>query len=257
MVNQPDQDSQGVHTPARKLVLPEPPDAGQQRQRYSSPRSARFINLPISAASHGLFTHVLHRWRTDPAFALLSLAIALALISAFVLVGVGVNTLTSASGAPVWNKAMTQHPAVPSPTGTLDLKPKFPVPSTHKGSSTSSQPPPNTQPTNPDNPDQGTLDVQILNIPNAVNNQSQVQVDIQTSEPNVQVLLEVTYNASPFRYTSREAITDDNGNVVLNWIVRVRSFSNSNNVVANVIIIATDRNGQQATSDPATVEIVQ
>jgi hypothetical protein len=35
----------------------------------------------------------------------------------------------------------------------------------------------------------------------------------------------------------------------------VRSFSNGNNVRATLVVIATDRNGQQATSDPITVEI--
>lgn len=126
MVNQPKQDVQGVHTPARKLALPEPPDAGQQRRRYSSPHSGRSINLPTSAAAHSLFTHILHRVRTEPAFALLSLAIALVAISSFVFVALGLSALNGSTGGPVWNSAMTEHPIIPTPIGTIDNKPKFP-----------------------------------------------------------------------------------------------------------------------------------
>jgi hypothetical protein len=257
MVNQPDQDMQGVHSPARKLAMPEPPDAGQYRRRYSSPRPDQSINQQTSAAPHGLFTRVLHRWRTDRAFAVLSAAIALVVIASVVLVSLGVNAVNAGNNGPGWNKAMVQHPAVPSPTGTIDLKPKFPTPGSKKGSSTSSQPTPGTQPTQTDPTDQGTLNVQITDVPDVVNNQSQVQVDVQTSEPDVTVRLEVTYNALPFYYTSRADTTDGDGNGTLAWNVRVRSFSNGNNVSANLIVIATDRNGQQATSDPVTVEITQ
>src|SRR5581483_190057 len=114
----------------------------------------------------------------------------------------------------------------------------FPTPVTGKGSSTSSQPTGSSatslQPT-PD--DQGTLTVQINNIPNAVNNRSQVQVDVQTSEPNVTVQLQVTYDASPFYYTSRGDTTDDNGNATLNWSVRVRGLTNGNNAQAMVVAV--------------------
>ena len=183
MVNQPKQDVQGVHTPARKLALPEPPDAGQQRRRYSSPHSGRSINLPTSAAAHSLFTHILHRVRTEPAFALLSLAIALVAISSFVFVALGLSALNGSTGGPVWNSAMTEHPIIPTPIGTIDNKPKFPTPISGKGSSTSSQPSgvpvTNLQPTATTSSDQGTLSVQIANLPDVVSNDSQVQIDVQ------------------------------------------------------------------------------
>lgn len=261
MVNQPDQDMQGVHTPARKLVLPEPPNAGQDRRRYSSPRSGQSINQPIFTASHGLFTRIWRRWHTDPAFALLSLAIALVVIASLVLVSLGAHTLLGGSSGPAWTSAMTQHPILPSPTGTLDNKPKFPTPVSGKGSSTSSQPgtgpTPNLQPTPTTSNDQGTLDVAIANIPDVVNNRSQIQVDIQTNEPRVGVRLQVTYDAAPFYYASSGNTTDNNGTTTLNWNVRVSSFSNGNNVTATVVVVATDRNGQQATSQPINVEVTQ
>jgi hypothetical protein len=258
MVNQPDQDTQGAHTPASKLVLPEPPNAGQDRRPYSSPRSGRLINPATSTAFHGLFTRVLGRWRTDPAFAILSLAIALVVIASFVLVSLGVRAVADANNAPVWNKAMVEHPVLPTPTGTFDSKPKFPTPVSGKGSSTSSQP--GTGPSNYAQPtpnDQGSLDVQIVNIPDVVNNKSRVQVDVQTSEPNVNVQLQVTYDSAPFAYASNGDTTDDQGNATLNWNIRVRSFANGNNVQATVIVVATDQDGQQATSQPMTVEVTQ
>lgn len=256
MVNQPDQDMQGAHTPARKLVLPEPPNVGQKRRHYSSPRPGQSINQSASTASHGLFTHMLQRLRTDSSFALLSLAMVLVVISSLVFVSLSIHAITSSSGTPDWTQAMTEHPVVPTPTGTFDIKPTFPTPASNKGSSTSSQPGtapvPNAQPTSND---QGSLNVQIVNIPNVVNNRSQIQVDVQTSEPNVDVQLQVTYDAAPFYYNSQGDTTDDNGNATLNWNVRIRNLSNGNNAQATVIVVATDQNGQQATSQPTTVEI--
>ncbi len=261
MVNQPDQDMQGVHSPARKLALPEPPNAGQYRRRYSSPRSGQSINQPTSAAFHGLFTRTLRRFYTEPAFAALGVAIILVIIASLVLVSLSASALAGNASGPVWNRAMVQHPAVPTPAGTVDEKPKFPTPVTGKGSSTSSQPTGHSattlQPTQPASTDQGTLTVQIANMPGVIPNQSQVQIPVQTSEPNVDVRLQVTYNAAPFYYTDGGNTTDNNGNATLNWNIRVRSFFNNNNVTATVVVVATDQNGQQATSQPVTVEITQ
>jgi hypothetical protein len=230
---------------------------GQKRQRYSSPRSGQSIHQPTSTAFHGLFARVLQRLRAEPSFALLSAAIALVVISALVLTVLVINASVG-NNSPQWTQAMVEHPTIPVPVGTINMKPTFPTPVTGKGSSTSSQPTGSSatslQPT-PD--DQGTLTVQISNIPNAVNNRSQVQVDVQTSEPNVTVQLQVTYDAAPFYYTSPRDTTDDNGNATLNWSVRVRGLTNGNNAQAMVVAVATDQNGQQATSDPMTVEITQ
>jgi hypothetical protein len=257
VVNQPEQDTQGVHSPERKLALSEPPDAGQQRRRYSSPRPDQSINQQMSTAPHGLFTRVLHRLRTDRAFALLCASIALVILTSVILISLSASAVNASNNGPVWNKAMVQHPTMPASTGTVDLKPKFPTPASKKGSNTSSQPTPGVQATQPDSPDQGTLNVQITDVPDVVNNQSQVRVEVQTSEPGVEVHLQVSYNAFPFYYTSRADTTDGDGNATLTWSVRVRSFNSNNNVTANLIVVATDRNGQQATSDPTTVEITQ
>ena len=258
MVNQPDQDTQGVQAPVSKLARPEPPNVGQKRQRYSSPRPTRSINQPISAAFHGLLTRTMQRWRTELAFRLLSAAVALAIVSALIVTVLVAHAVTTGTSSPDWTPAMVQHPAATAPANSTNLKPTFPTPVTGKGSSTSSQPTGHSatslQPT-PASDDQGTLDVQITNIPDVVNNRSTVQIDVQTSEPNIDVQLQITYNAAPFYYTSRGDTTDDQGNASLNWNVRVRSLSNGNNAQATVIVVATDHHGQQATSQPMTVEI--
>lgn len=259
MVNQPDQDKQGVHTPVRKLVLPEPPDAGQQRRRYSSPWPGQSISQAASTASHGLFTRTWRRMRTEPAFALLSLAIAFVLVASVIFVAFGAFALLGGSGGPTWTSAMVQHPTMPTATGTIDMRPKFPTPGSKKGSSASSQPgagpTPSLQPTATNTDDQGTLSVQFTNLPDVVNNQTRVQVQVQTSEPDVDVRLQVTYDAAPFYYTSSARVTNGNGNSTLTWNVRIYSFSHGNNAQATVVVTATDRNGQQATSQPSTVEV--
>lgn len=259
MVNRPDQDMQGVQTPASKLVLPAPPDEGQYRQHYSSPRPEPRISQPASAASHGLFTRVLATWRKDPAYAVLSFAIALVLVAVIVFVSLFASSLANGNNGQAWSAADTQHPAAPTPVGTVDNKPNFPTPATTRGSNHSSQPtghPTPSLPTDPtQSPDQGTLSVQITSIPNVVSNGSRVHVGVQTSEPNVDIRLQVTYTTAPFFYNNGGRTTDDNGNGSIPWNVKVYSLRLTGNAQATVVIIATDQNGQQATSDPVTVMI--
>lgn len=263
MVNQPDQDTQGVHSPARKLGQPEPPDAGQQRRPYSSPQPGRFIHQSASSAAHGLFTRLFHRIRTDPGFALLSGSVSLAVIIALVLVSLGVSAFASGTGGPTWSASMTQHPVIPTPTGRIDNKPTFPTPASEKGSSTSSQPgsgptpslqPTPTAPTTPDNPT-GVLTVEIVNLPDVVNNRAQVRVDVQTSEAGVSIRLQVNYDVAPFFLATGATTTNGDGQGALNWNIRVRNLTNGNNAQATVVVIATDQRGQQATSQAMAVTI--
>lgn len=252
MVNQPDQDMRGMHTPA-------PPNEGQRWQRYPSPYPEPPINQAHSAVPHGFFDRQLQRWRKDPAYAVLSLAITLVVIASLLFVTLGVRTLVGGSNGAIWSSAQTEHPSPPTPASTVDDKPAFPTPVSGKGTNRSSQPgsrpTPSLQPT-PNNPnDQGSLTVQIVNIPNVVNNRDRALVNVQTSEPNVDVRLQVTYDAAPFFFSGGGNTTDDNGNATLSWNVRVLS-TRGNNVQATVIVVATDRNGQQATSQPASVVVI-
>jgi hypothetical protein len=279
MVNQPDQDMEGLPTPSGKLVLPAPPDEGQYLQPYTVPiRSESLIRHTVSkasSASHGLLTKFTTLWRKDPAYRILSLAIALVVVASVVFVALGARALMDDNGGLVWNQAYTQHPGAAKPAGTVDNKPAFPAPSTgQSGSDQSSQPvaspTPDLQPTStsastptpasdptpgsgPGQP--GNLQVQVTSVPSTVSNDSRVNVDVQTNQPNVTVTLEVTYsNAYPSNYTSGSRTTDDSGNASLAWAVRI--FSAGSEIQATVVVIARDQNGQEVVSQPQTVTVV-
>ncbi len=256
MLNQPEKDTRGVQTPSRRLVLPAPSDEGLRGKRFLSPFPDSLNSQPSAPASRSLFTRLFRLWRKDPAYAVLSLAVALVAIASLVFVVLGANTILSNNNGPAWNSAQIEHPPAPTPIGTVDNNPTFPTPGSNKGSSSSSQPhggpPPNLQPS-PVN-DQGTLSVQIVSIPDVVHNNTRVRVFVQTSEPGVSVRLQVNYDAAPFFYTSSLRSTDGNGNAAITWNVRVFG-GNGNGVQATVVVVATDRQGQQATSQPATVMI--
>lgn len=259
MVNQPQKDMQGAQAPASKLVLPAPPDEGLYRQNYSSPRPEQSIHHSTSPASHGLFTRLYRLWRKDPAYAVLSLAIALVVIASLIFVALGAHALMGGNNGQAWNSSMTQHPAAPTPVGTVDNKPSFATPGSNKGSSVSSQPAGggstnSPQPAATTPADQGTLSVQIISIPNVVRNNSRVSVVVQASEPDVSVRLQVTYDTAPFYYTSSSHTTNGNGDASIPWNVRVLSVGGSG-AQATVVVIATDRNGQQANSQSVTVII--
>jgi hypothetical protein len=253
MVNQPDQDVRGVQTPESKLVLPAPPDGGPYRQRYSSPLPDPRMSRRVSTTSHRLWQLI----RKDPAYAVLALGIALVIFASFVFLVLGANLLLSSNNGVAWNSAQTQHPSVPAPSGTVDNNPSFPTPATGKGTSKSSQPAAGPTPVlqpSPNPPgDQGTLSVQITSVPSVVSNNTRVLVGVQTSESGVSLRLQVTYNASPFFYSS-SGNTGGDGNGTLVWNVRVRSLL-STSVQATLVVFATDQNGQQATSQPVTVMI--
>lgn len=227
--------------------------------RSSVEKKEEKLGQPIPDAASGFFIRQLRRWRSDPAYAVLALAIVLVVIVALVFTSVGVSALLAINGGPQWSSAQTQHPSLPTPAGTIDTRPRFPTPATGGGSSISSQPVARPTPTLRASPtlppDQGTLSVEIISIPDVVNNKSQVQVEVQASEPGVTVRLQVIYDASPFYYNSNKSTTNHNGNATLYWNVRVSTLLNGNNVQARVVVVAIDRNGQQAVSQEAMVLI--
>jgi hypothetical protein len=260
MVNQPDQDTQGLPEPSGKLVLPASLNEGQYLQPYTVPiRPEQLIRRPASSdVSHSLLTRLTTLWHKDPAYRVLSLGIVLVLLASIIFVAFGVNALMSGSSSgSTWSQAYTEHPAAPTPAGTVDDKPTFATPVTGKGSNQSSLPPsrpiPNLYPT-PSTNQQGNLQVQIVSIPNPAPNNSRVHVQVQTSEPGATVMLQVTYNAAPYFYVSGSHTTDGNGNATISWTVKVNSlrggFAN-----ATVVVIAADQNGQQASSQAVTVTI--
>lgn len=284
MLNHPNQNTQSPQ--ADKLILPAPPEQMHQAYPQTTPvwadqsvhspmplESTQYIypqSSPVPPPDPTQYTHPQYSplphnpmtrrrgvWRKDPAYLVLSFAIALVVVAALVLVTFGATTILNNNGF-----AYSQTPTAPTPSGTVDNNPNFGTPATGLGSNQSSQPPvvptPNLNPQpspNPTNqPEQGSLSVQIANIPSVVSNNSKVSVSIQTSEPGVQVKLQVTYNAAPFFFNSRTRTTDDNGQATLSWNVRVFSLR-SNSIQATVQVIATDQNGQQVSSQAVIVMV--
>lgn len=256
MVNQPEKNTQGVHTPVRGSWLPTSPEGGSTWQRSFSPLTEAPMQPP-PPQSRSLPTRLQRLWRKEPVYAVLLVAIGLVALVSLLFVVLGANALLSPNNGPAWSSAQTEHPPALTPVGTVDNHPTFPTPGSNKGSSSSSQPhggpPPVLQP-GPGGTDQGTLNVLIVSIPPVVRNNTRVRVTVQTTEPGVNVRLQITYDASPFFSASSPRTTDGNGNTALTWNVRVFGFTTAG-VQATVVAIATDSSGQQATSQSATVII--
>lgn len=185
----------------------------------------------------------------------LSLAIVVVVIASIFFVAMGASALVNANNGTAWNSSDVQHPPTPV-MGTVDTKPTFPTPGSSKGSDTTSQPPAHPSPvlgSTPTVTDTGDLSVQIVNIPNVVNNNSKVRVEVQVSQPGVSVYLQISYDAAPFFATTTAHNANDNGEVAITWQVRVLSLRD--NATATVMAIATGQNGQRASSQSITVTI--
>jgi hypothetical protein len=90
-------------------------------------------------------------------------------------------------------------------------------------------------------------------VPSSVSNNSKVRVTVETSEPGVEVALRAQYNAVPFVYQSSTHTTDNSGSVTISWSVKVYTFQSM--AQAQLVVVARDQNGQEATSQPVTVTI--
>ncbi|HET8845953.1 MAG TPA: hypothetical protein VFN35_31105 [Ktedonobacteraceae bacterium] len=198
-------------------------------------------------------------WRKEPAYKILSLAIVLVVIASIVFIAMGASALVNGNNGTAWNPKDVQHPPTPV-VGTVDAKPTFPTPGSNKGSNSTSQPPAHPSPVlnptpgkgDPNNPN-GDLSVQIVNIPNVVNNNSRVRVDVQTNQPGVTVYLQINYDAAPFFSTTGARATNGNGEVTINWSVRVISLRDM--ATATVMAVATGPNGEHANSQTVMVTI--
>ncbi len=212
----------------------------------------------------GSLTRQNQSWRKDPAYQILALAIAMVVLASIVFVIMGANSILSSNNTSSSNlQQYGVRPNPPTPAGTVDNKPTFSNPVTKPGSSTSSQPSANPQPTpttfqptptsTTDPTNQGNLIVQILSVPNPVDNNSRVSVAVQTSQPGVTVKLQAIYQNAPFLYTSSSHTTDNAGNATINWSVKILAFRG--NSQATITIIAINSHGQQVNSSPASVTI--
>lgn len=254
MVNQPNQDMQGLHEASGRLVLPAPPDEGQYLQSYRTPiRPEQLIRRPASPdTSHGLFTRLINLGRRDPAYWILSLAIVLVLVASVVFVALGATTLFNTN-----NNDPTAGLSPASATSTAGAASSLaPTPTTAPTQSTqvviaatpTFAPTPTATPV-------PALTVQIVSVPAMVANNSKPHVSVRTSEPGVTVKLQVTYNVTPFFYTSAARTTSNAGTTTLTWSVKVLNLRGAH-AQASLVVVAVDRTGHQATSPAITVTVV-
>jgi len=264
MANQPDIQKQ--ETQSGKLVLPAPPSEEQQTYhggQQAQLRPGHLIRPQSQPVPKGVGARLVYYWRKDPAYKVLMVAMAAVLLAGIVFVSLASSAF---QGNPnFFSSSSSQNPqAGVNPTGTVDLRPSFPTPGGGNGSNQSSQPPMNqtpalksTNPTGQPSPTpngNGTLTVQITDLPARVGNGRRVNVGVNTSEPGVSVLLMIHYNVQPFRATAGPQITGGNGNATIPWYVFVFGFGQKN-VQATVYAVATDQNGQQAKSQVETVQV--
>jgi hypothetical protein len=262
MINNPDTEDQ---VPRGRLVLPAPP--GETQRMYGDIQRTRLqteqlIRRQAHAAPQGTVAKLAYYWRKDSAYKVLFIAIAMVLVAGIVFVSLASAAFLGNSNS---SSSSQNPPVVARPAGAVDLRPTFPNPGGGKGGHQSSQPPlyqtPALQPTNPtaqpsptSNNSEGTLTVQITNIPQQVANGQRVNVSVNTSEPGASVALVVRYNVQPYRASAGPQTTDGGGNATISWFVLVYSIGQKN-VQATVYAVATDQNGQQAMSQAATVQI--
>lgn len=212
---------------------------------------------------------VAYYWRKDPAYKVFIIATCLVLIAGIVFVSLATaavihnpNLFSTGTGGSVGQSA-------PVPTGTVDFRPSFPTPGGGSGSNQSSQPPVTSTPALPSTPvttpttspqptptqpqGDGSLTVQIINIPSQVFNGQTVQVLVNTSIAGASVHITVSYNTPPYYYVSDTQQADGDGNAVIFWHVGVGGFARGH-ITARVIAVA-DANGQRAFSQVIPVQV--
>ena len=264
MINHPD--TQRQEPQPGKLVLPATP--GEQQQTYKESQAfqiqpQQLIRYRPEPAPKGGVARLMYYWRKDPAYKVLIIAMALVLIAGVVFVSLASAAFVG-NGNSFTSRSPQNPPVGANPTGTVDLRPSFPTPGGGSGTNQSSQPPyqqtPVLQPTRPAQATPtpgggGTLAVQITGIPSQVPNGSRVDVGVNTSEPGASVMLVIRYSVAPNRATAGPQTTDGDGNATISWFVFVYG-SGQKSVQARVYAVATDQNGQRATSQTVTVQVL-
>jgi hypothetical protein len=266
MVNQPETPEQGPFGRPQKLVLPAPPGEEYSSAppafppRMTAPISPEYlIHRQSAPPPQGPLARLRYLWHKDPAYKVLLIAVVVVLVAGTVFAALIGNALVRNTSFYAANSTTPLAP--PKVPATINPRPTFAPPSGGKGSKSSSLPPahgptPDLQ-TTPDasadpTPADGTLTIDITSIPTSVQNFQTVAVKVSASAPNVTVYLSVKYSVSPRKGFAGPAITDDNGNATLNWLVVVYKTSGGR---ASVVAIAKDQNGQQAQSQTVSVHI--
>jgi hypothetical protein len=240
------------------LILPAP----REQQLYSqiqqwSPSGRRLrpedmVRRPQSSLPANPLARISHLWKSDPAYRILFIAISIVLLSSLICVGLvsamfnQPNTRNAAGGG--------KSPQQVSNTGAVNTITPTPIPTSTPTATPMPTPTPTPAPTQP--PATGPLTVQILSIPNTVQNGQVVSVSINTSKPGASVHLAITYNnANSLSVINQPQTADSGGNVAIQWRVQVVPTRVGKTVTAQVTAIAQDQQGHQATSQTATIQI--
>ena len=212
--DQPDQPTQASPVPSEKLVLPAPPGQESDGQTYTDlTRPVPRLHQEASSVPGGLFFSRIRSFWRQGPARALGLAMAVVLAASIVLVALGASTLLHSTSS---------HPSQTPSTGRV----------------ATSAP---------------ALTVQIISISDHVENGTMVPVKIQTSQPDLSVRLQATYQVPPFSSTTGPKTTDGAGRATIDWPVNVSSFEG--NTQSTVTVVATNQNGQQVMSNPVTVTI--
>lgn len=145
----------------------------------------------------------------------------------------------------------------PAPTRTPASSPASagtPSPDTPSPSVTPTQ---GATPTTIPNPAPGSpLSIQFENPPASLTNGQEARIDVLTSEPNVSVTLDVSYNVPSSKDgTTVMQTTDNNGQATLTWQVDVRGRHNDTQVEAMLNVSAVDMNGVNAQPQQLTIPV--
>jgi outer membrane biosynthesis protein TonB len=263
-------ESAGPDAPTEAYFPQLPPQASPLPSRV---RPEQLIRRNQNMPPGPLHQKLMYLWRTDPAYRVLYISLAFVIVAflIFLLVVGGIfahgNTptktqqVTSGGNTGQQSQPDTKQPnnapktpaaqptAQPTPTPTpLPTPTPTPIPT---------QPPtptPIPQPTPTPIPAQ--LTAQITNVPNFVQNNSTVQVTVQTNQPNASVTLVALYEGIPTATTSNPVQTDANGTATINWNIHERKINRGiNTITARLVARATAQNGQQAQTQEVTVQI--
>ena len=191
-----------------------------------------------------LFPKLVKLWRSDPAYKVFSIALATVLLSSIICMLLISNFFKQPSRS---QTSIDNQTPVMSTSAPINIS----LPTT--------TPTPTAEPTTPPAPAPvlSQLMVEITSIPPTAMDHTITSVGITTSEPGVYVTLYVTYsNANPTSFQGPSATTDSNGQGTLPWPTNVHPTNQSPIVTAHVTVFARDPNGQTATSQTVTVQVL-
>lgn len=194
----------------------------------------------LHSASDTVPSQLPSRLKKKPLLALVGALLAIALSSALLYAG----TTTLLPRNPPANQPQTKahltstarsirgHTTVPTLTPT-QVPTQTPTPT----QAPTQAPAPVTQPTQP----VGNITVAFTNVPGQVNNNTTVQVIVQT-QPGATVNFQVTYAGGTGTPVSMPQAADANGMATFNWTAMVQSSNNT--ATAQLTATATNNNGQ-------------